>query len=71
MSDDSVIRLDQSSYLDDSVFLSNKMCKGHYIGPDNKKCCCPQGRCWYREQMDRRTKGQKAIRPEAWDGLKD
>lgn len=56
----------------DSVQLSNKACPHYYsdfsdgkVAP-SKKCGCPDGRCWYNEQLARRSDGEQAIAPEFW-----
>jgi hypothetical protein len=54
-----------SDTLEDHVKLSNKGCHYYYAG-SSLKCPCPEGRCWYNEQLDRRSKGLKALTVEAW-----
>lgn len=50
-------------YIDNDVHLSNKHCRNCYT---NTECSCPQGRCWYYEQNERRALGMKAIDWEHW-----
>lgn len=61
-------------YMEDSCHLSNKSCRHCYVnfsgqpetGRSVGNCTCPEDRCWYREQQDRRKLGQRAIHPDHW-----
>jgi len=49
---------EEPQYIDDSVQLSNKACPRYY---GRKRCQCPEGRCWYDENVARRRQGLKAV----------
>lgn len=46
-----------------TVQLSNRACPRY---TDEKRCGCPEGRCWYDEQLARRAALKPALSPEAW-----
>lgn len=58
--------------LDNDTSLSNKDCPRHYSKfedgkrVEDRRCGCPEGRCWYDEQMTRRWAGKPAIATEFW-----
>lgn len=58
--------LEESGYLDDEVGLSNKQCRNAYQGAAVGNCSCPEGRCWYTEQRERRGAGQRALGFPLW-----
>ncbi len=52
-----------------TVQLSNKACPHYYHHEDpaaDPRCRCPKGRCWYEEQLARRSKSFLALTPEEW-----
>lgn len=59
-------------YIQDGVALSNKDCPRYYssrVGGEmvpRKRCTCPEGRCWYDEQQERRRQGKLALNPAYW-----
>lgn len=54
--------------IDDNVALMSKPCRNRYVPSDLRagNCGCPDGRCWYSEQVERRKNGLKAIDPHDW-----
>ena len=63
----------EKDYLPDNVRLLNNACTTRYIRTDDSitliKLCpiCPENRCWYEEQVERRKNGKLAICPESWE----
>lgn len=52
-----------------TVALSNKACPHYYHSEDpaaSKRCECPPERCWYDEQLRRRSRSLLALTPEEW-----
>jgi hypothetical protein len=63
---DPVTEGDALGAIDGSVQLSNKACPDYYGGTRATRCGCPEGRCWYDEQLARRKDLRPALTPEAW-----
>jgi len=52
-----------SDRVSDGVQLGSDHCRRHN---DDGHCMCPDDRCWYDEQKERRACGELALTIEAW-----